>query len=213
MARKNTVKEKRKLTWRFYTILSASLALVCTGVVILLVCLYNHFNTDTYRNRFEELTEYKINYDDLMLKLKDNDVANDVFILVYDEAYMDEEAIAYLEADDTRLKFYQEANIALDKFLNAVKENQKAEQDDRIQFYVVNASLQGNSTILNNESLGNLELAPGLIYYHGEECVTEVTVTGNVTFQLTGGGTYSEFKLILNEAKEYIEKMLWKEII
>lgn len=221
MARKNNIlKEKKKLTWRFYTILSSAVAIVIIGLVILLVCLYNHFNTDSYKNYFSEWTEYKINYDELDDILEDKDTSSHVFIFAYDETYFDQEEIDYLDDDDPLRSTYEKANAALQSFYKAVVANHEAykmpendyNKEDKywyqhVEFYVINTTLQGNSSVLSDEAYGNMGNAPSLIYLFGESYSEKMSIK-EFDYKVSGGkGDYKDLESALKQSREFIEKL------
>ena len=86
MARKNLVRVKKNHTWKFYTLIASAVLFLILGVSTLLMVLYINNNTEDYRNRFDNLTEYKVNYADLHEKLIDEEASAQAFILLYDES-------------------------------------------------------------------------------------------------------------------------------
>lgn len=215
MARKNVAGDKGKKTWKFYTILSSIIGVVLIAVVVLLAVLYVEFNTDTYRNRFSEWTEYKINYNELDDKITDEDASHKIFVFVYDDNFFDQEEIDGLDADDPNRSDYIKANEALNKFVEAIKANNtKYPADDssadtdyrfyRVDFYIINTSLQGNSSVLSNEDYGNASNAPTLLFFNGEE-YSETDPNDDKSVIAGGNGSYSVLTQVLTEAREYVE--------
>ena len=228
MARRNLVREKKNHTWRFFTVIASSIMLAIIGVIVLLVCLYNNAYTEEYRNRFDDLTVYKINLEDLMEELKDSEKSHQAFIMVYDESYYDQEAINELDPDDDEdaelLKQkadWEFANKNIDKFVKEIKKNHKAfdeESDpiDYVRLYVVNASLIGNESIFSTDMLNNgkgdnqevveldvFENGPALYYWHGETA-RSYSPTDDDKKIIRNGGTYLNFGKALGNATEYL---------
>lgn len=209
MARKNNIlKEKKKLGVKFYSILSSIIAVLIIGGIILLVCLYNHFNTDTYRNRFGDWTEHKINYDELTDILEDPNTSNHIFIFLYDETYFDQTLIDELDDDNPTKSTFIRNNEALNAFYAAIEANQEKYESseaniyDRVEFYIINTSLQGNNGILSDDKYGAPSQAPALIYLYGEECKTmdeteEYTLSG-------GNGNYTTLIQVLRDARDFV---------
>ena len=232
MARRNLVREKKNHTWRFFTVIASSIMLAIIGVVVLLVCLYNNAYTEEYRNRFDNLTVYKINLEDLMEELKDSEKSHQAFIMVYDESYYDQEAINELDPDDdedaallTQKADWDFANANIDKFVNEIQKNHTKygkgsdrEEDpfNYVRLYVVNASLVGNETIFDTEMLNNGKLdtqevvelekfsnGPALYYWHGETA-RSYSPTDDDKKIIRNGGTYLNFGKALGNATEYL---------
>lgn len=210
MARKNRqLKEKRKFTWKFYTIISSCIALVIIAGLVTSICLYNHFNTGSYTNMFPEWTEHKINADDMAYILQDEESATNIFVFAYDENFMNQDAIDDLSKTDPSKNTYEETLKWLKNFYDAVEENNKNNTDTytRVDFYVINTTLQGNSTFLSNEAYGNVTNAPSLIYFYGEE-QSDKSHDDDETYTLTGGkGSYKDLTSVLKDATTYVKNL------
>ena len=216
MARRNLVRVKKNHTWKFYTLIASAVLGLLLGVSLLLMILYINNNTDDYRNRFDDLTAYKINYNDLHDKLVDEEASAQAFILLYDETYMDQYAIDELDEDDDEdaihiplREDYRNANAQLEKFIQAVLKNNEdfnleGDKDKYITLYVVNTSLIGNQEILTDEVYGNVGGAPALIYWNGE---SYSDTDSDEELTLTGGGDYINFTKVLRDATQFVSEI------
>lgn len=224
MARKNVLQEGKKKSWKFYTIISSIVALVAAGAIVLSIFLYIDLNTDTYRNRFTDYTDEKINVNQLDDIFEADSTGYNLFIFAYDENFIDEEVYKDLESDDPNRKIYEEANLALANFFKAIEENHKLfkdpnaneeanqdkldknnNKDKYVEFYIINASLTGNDTFLSDEKYGNMGKAPSLVYFNDGTYQEKDKEERDV---LSGGkGDYAQFTLVLKDATDYINNI------
>ncbi len=225
MARKNVLKVEKNKGWKFYTIISSVVAVIAVTLVGVLVYLYISSNTDTYHNLFTDkdqygadLTDYKINYNEIDDILKDGDTGTNIFIFAYDESFWDKKAYDELDEDNPNLSTYIKANNAIKDFVKAIEENhnkygasnsQSKNIDKYCEFFLINTSLTGNNSILTDEKYGGSSdsslTVPTIIYLYGEDYEEK---SKDEKYTLSGGrGNYSTFTQVLTEAREYVVEM------
>lgn len=214
MARKNTQDALQKQhTWKFYTIISSIIGVLLIAAVVTSIIVYNTVYSEDYNNKFSEYTEYKINYNELD-ELIDSDSGRYTIIFAYDDKYMDQGEIDELDSDDPNRSSYIKCNQALKDLFDVILENEKAYGDDnsqifnRIDFYVINTSLQGNSDFLSSEEYGNVGSAPSVVLLDDEgKSISSFALKDEdkKTHELTNGkGSYGDLTKDLKELKDLV---------
>lgn len=227
MARQNVLKNEKKKSIKAYTIISSVVALLAVTLVGVLVYLYISLNTDDYENLFSsityttatgeektvDLTQFKINYNQIDDILKDENTATNIFIFAYDESYWNKTKYEELEEDNPVRVTYEKTEKAFTDFIKALMENhekylidEKKDLNNYCEFYIINTSLTGNSSFLSDEKYGGSSDSslnvPTMVHIYGEEYKDK---DKNEEFTLSGGnGDYSQFTLVLKEIRKYI---------
>lgn len=214
MARKNTQDALQKQhTWKFYTIISSIIAVLLIVCVVASIVVYNVVYSEDYNNKFSEYTEYKINYNELD-DLIDSESGRYTIIFAYDDAYMDQGEIDELDSDDPNRNSYIKCNQAFKDLFDVILVNKNAYANDssqiynRIDFYVINTSLQGNSDFLSSQEYGNVGLAPSVILLDDEgKNITSFGLKDDdkKNHELTNGkGSYVDLTKDLKELKDLV---------
>jgi uncharacterized protein YeeX (DUF496 family) len=172
-----SVKKVRKpKTKKFWIILGSSIAVVIIGLVVGLLVAYVKGNTAELTNTFENYTKYKINYNELENIIEDKKEEyyyKEMFVFVYDSSYVFDEPKG-VEKTDPTYKTYQNYVKASEKIeelrglIEKVNEKKKQDQNSYLTgFYVINASLNTNSSALANAEYESFTSPALLTFYIG----------------------------------------------
>lgn len=157
MARANVYKENQPKTKSkkplFWSLISVGGLVVIAGVVMLILWGVGVFDKEVTPTYFTEYDNLKISYSEISTKTKDTEFA---FIFVYDNESYDD-----LSSSDKSSISSQIASLL--QTIDAKNE----EYSDIINFYLIDSSATGNSSILDNTSYGSFTFTPQLLFFYG----------------------------------------------
>lgn len=209
---KKVKNDKKKLTYKFWIIISCVAVALIAGFITLGLSLYVINNTSDINNLFSEYTEYKVNYIEIPEILtgeyttSEYDEYEEAFIIVYDNS---------LEFDDDEDLATDKTNLARKTAIENIAKIKKAIDDYnategipyKIAFFMINTSLTGNesATTLNGGSDEESTYAsPSIIHIHGEE-YKDTYEYNDITYTLSGGnGSLQDFNNVVTEACGYL---------